>query len=485
MKRPITSWPCSFSKCAATELSTPPLIARTTRLGIATPALKEDHHANPTSRHRSRSRDGSARRVAPSEWQPSGARSSLGDARSLRPQRGNADGASRRGRFGGANWREGELFAVPVDFDGASRGDPAVEERGGQSIAQALLNDAPQRPGTVGGVEALVGELALGGVGHVQGQAGVLHLLRQAAELNLDDLLQLLQPEWVEDDRVIDSVQELGEELGLEHVHDDAADARLVAALGHLGDGLAAEVRRHDDNRVAEVNGAALAVGQAAVVEYLKQHVEDVAMGLLDLVEEHNRERSAPDRLGEPAAFLVADVARWGADQARDVVPLAELAHVETHHRRLAVKQELRERLGELGLAHAGGAEEQERANRTVRVLQSRAAAPDGVRHRLDRGILVHQPQVNVLFEAQQLFALGREHLGDRDAGPLADDLGDLLGIDLFLQEPPRILRRTVAGRLGLCDLALELLALGVETGQLLEQPLVGPLAALLHETDL
>jgi len=35
------------------------------------------------------------------------------------------------------------------------------------------------------------------------------------------------------------------------------------------------EIRRHDDQRVAEVHGAALTVGQAAVIEHLQQHVED------------------------------------------------------------------------------------------------------------------------------------------------------------------------------------------------------------------
>src|SRR5262245_60918941 len=37
MKRPTTSYPCRFSRYAATELSTPPLIARTTRAGIIAP----------------------------------------------------------------------------------------------------------------------------------------------------------------------------------------------------------------------------------------------------------------------------------------------------------------------------------------------------------------------------------------------------------------------------------------------------------------
>ena len=136
---------------------------------------------------------------------------------------------------------------------------------------------------------------------------------------------------------------------------------------------------------VAEVDRAALAVGQAAVVEHLEQDVEDVAVGLLDLVEQDDRVGPAADRLGEPAAFLVADVAGRGADQPGDVVPLAELAHVEADHRRLAVEEELGQRLGQLGLADAGRAQEQERADRPVRVLQARRGCAGRRRRRRGR----------------------------------------------------------------------------------------------------
>ena len=47
------------------------------------------------------------------------------------------------------------------------------------------------------------------------------------------------------------------------------------------------------------------------------------------------------------------------------------LAHVDADHRPLVVEQELGERPGQLGLADAGRAEEQERADRPVRVGQA------------------------------------------------------------------------------------------------------------------
>ena len=146
--------------------------------------------------------------------------------------------------------------------------------------------------------------------------------------------------------------------------------------------GAAAEVARHDEHGVGEVDGAALAVGEAAVVEQLQQHVEHVGVRLLDLVEQHDRVRPAPHRLGELTALLVADVARRRADEARHGVLLHVLRHVDADHRPLVVEQEVGERARQLGLADAGGAEEQERADRPVGVGEPGARPADGVRDR-------------------------------------------------------------------------------------------------------
>ena len=69
------------------------------------------------------------------------------------------------------------------------------------------------------------------------------------------------------------------------------------------------EVRGHDQHGVAEVDRATLGVGQATLFENLQQRVEDIGMGLLDLVEQHDRERLPAHLLGELAAFVVADIA--------------------------------------------------------------------------------------------------------------------------------------------------------------------------------
>ena len=140
-----------------------------------------------------------------------------------------------------------------------------------------------------------------------------------------------------------------------------------------------ADVAGHDDDGVLEIDRAALAVGQPAVVEHLQQHVEHVAVRLFDFVEEDHAVRAAAHGFGQSAALFVADVSRRRADQARDGVLLHELAHVDAHHRVLVVEQELGQRLAQLGLADAGGAEEQERADRPIRIAQARRGC--GARH--------------------------------------------------------------------------------------------------------
>ena len=94
---------------------------------------------------------------------------------------------------------------------------------------------------------------------------------------------------------------------------------------------------------------------------------------LLDLVEQHDRVGLAAHRLGELAALVVADVSGRRADQPADGVPLLVLAHVEPDHVVLAVEQRRGQGLGQLGLADAGRAEEDERPDRPARVADARS----------------------------------------------------------------------------------------------------------------
>ncbi len=205
----------------------------------------------------------------------------------------------------------------------------------------------------------------------------------------------------VEDDDLVDPVQELRPEV-------------LRHGLGRP------DVRGHDHDRVAEVDRAALAVREPSVVEDLEEHVEDLGVRLLDLVEQHDRIGPAAHRLGELSALFVADVAGRRADQPRDGVALLVLGHVEPYHRALVVEHELGERLRELGLADAGRAEEDERADRAVRILEAGARPPERVRNGRDRVVLADHAAMKPLLHVDQLLGLALEQPRDRDSGPAA-----------------------------------------------------------------
>jgi hypothetical protein len=70
-------------------------------------------------------------------------------------------------------------------------------------------------------------------------------------------------------------------------------------------------------------------VGQLAVIHHLQQDVEQVRMGLLDLVEQQHAMRMLIDAIGQQAALIETDIAGRRADQPRDRVPLHVFRHVE------------------------------------------------------------------------------------------------------------------------------------------------------------
>jgi hypothetical protein len=191
-----------------------------------------------------------------------------------------------------------------------------------------------------------------------------------------------------------------------------------------------AEVRGHDDDRVLEVDRAPLGVGETTVLEDLQQRVEDVGVGLLDLVEQHHRERLATHGLGELATLVVADVSGRGTDEATHRVLLHVLGHVELDEGVLVAEQELGQRLGGLGLAHPRGAEEDERAGRALGSLRPARVRRIALDTATDGVVLADDPLVQLVLHVDET---GRLLLGEAmhgDAGPLGEHLGDLLFVD-------------------------------------------------------
>ncbi len=159
-------------------------------------------------------------------------------------------------------------------------------------------------------------------------------------------------------------------------------------------------------------------------------------MGLLDLVEQDHAVRPPAHPLGELAALVVADVARRRTDQPGHRVALHVFAHVDADHRVFVAEHHLGQGLGQLGLAHPGRAEEQEGGDRPAALAQPGAGQAHGVADRGDRFLLADHPLVQALFHLQELLALLGGQFGDRDAGELGDDLGDVLDPHLLGLRP-------------------------------------------------
>ena len=109
---------------------------------------------------------------------------------------------------------------------------------------------------------------------------------------------------------------------------------------------------------------------------------------------------------------------------------LHELGHVEGDERVLATEEELGERLGKLGLAHARGSQEDERAAGATRVLERGAAATDGLCH-LGNGLLLpDNALVQSVLAAQQLRRLGLGEIGNGNARYVGDNVSDVRLVD-------------------------------------------------------
>mmetsp|Transcript_4404 Transcript_4404/g.13970 ORF Transcript_4404/g.13970 Transcript_4404/m.13970 type:complete len:959 (-) Transcript_4404:401-3277(-) len=320
----------------------------------------------------------------------------------------------------------------------------AGEDRPGERRLERFRDEALERARAVRGVEAAQREL-LDGVGR-DGERDLVRGVEargDGRDLEPHNVGEHALPERVEDDDLVEAVQEFGAELGAHRVEDLALDLRELGragrAAGRVGGGevrdgvqdqLRADVGREEDDGVAEAHRLPLAVGQDAVVEQLKERVEDVRVRLLHLVEENDAVGPVPHGLGELTALVVADVAGRRAEEARHGVLLRVLGHVEAQQRAGVVVDLLRQRLGEFRLAHARRAEERKGGDGLGRVAEARFAAPDRVGDEVDRVGLADDARRQRVLEVEELVALRGHEPRSCDARHRRDDGRDVVGRD-------------------------------------------------------
>src|SRR5579862_5467330 len=153
-------------------------------------------------------------------------------------------------------------------------------------------------------------------------------------------------------------------------------------------------------------------------------------MRLLDLVQENHGVWPSAHRLGKLAAFFVTDVSRRRADEAAHRVLLHVLRHVDADHRFLVVEEERGDAARDLRFSDAGRTQEDERADRTVWILQPRTRAANRARNDLDSLVLTDDPLVQQITHLEELFRLRLREPAHRNFRPRRHDLGDILGGD-------------------------------------------------------
>src|SRR5436190_6787283 len=233
-------------------------------------------------------------------------------------------------------------FLVRIDHDVIAVEHLSVEDLQRERILNQLLDGALQRTRSEIRIVALREQQVFGSVGELERDLAIRQQAANVFQPQLDDLDQLLFPERAEDDDIVHTVQELGLEVRVQQVLD------LLRGLVEVGIGLqalglqelGADIRRHDDDGVLEIDHAPFAVSQAAIVHDLQQHVEDVRMRLLDFVKQDDRIGTTTDLLRELSTLFVADVSRRRADQSSHRVLLHVFGHIYPKQGVLVVEQE-------------------------------------------------------------------------------------------------------------------------------------------------
>ena len=226
----------------------------------------------------------------------------------------------------------------------------------------------------------------------------------------------------------VETVPELGGEGLLQRLENGVpVDGLPLEADGLPADLPGAGVRGHQQDHVAEIRLLAVVVGERRVVHDLQERVEDVGMGLLDLVQQENRVGVLPDRLGEEAALLVADVARRRPDELGHGVLLLVLAHVVAEERHPQRRGKL---AGEFGLSHPRRPHEEERGDGLVRFAEAGARPLDRLHDPLHGLVLAEDPGLQFRLQILEFLDLRGGDALLRDPGDPGDD-----GLDLPLSD--------------------------------------------------
>jgi hypothetical protein len=172
-----------------------------------------------------------------------------------------------------------------IDRDFIAGLETPLENKPGHRVLDHLLNGPLEGARSVERIEADLGDLVERLIGDRQPQIPVSQPSLEALKLDAGDIPDVLATQGVKNNDFIDPIDELGTKVASDFAHDRFLDQIGVLA-GQALNFVGPEIGRHDNDRVLEIDGAALPVGHAPIIERLQQHVENIRMRLLDFVEQ-------------------------------------------------------------------------------------------------------------------------------------------------------------------------------------------------------
>ena len=129
----------------------------------------------------------------------------------------------------------------------------------------------------------------------------------------------------------------------------------------------------------------------------------------------------------ELSSILITDISRRRSDHLGDAVLFHIFRHVYTDNVILLAKNSLCQSLGKLCLANTGWSQEQERSDRTTRILQTDPATADCLGNCRNGFLLSDHSLMKDLLEMTQTFHLLFLKLLYRYLRPVSDHCGDLV----------------------------------------------------------
>ncbi|CAB4685407.1 unannotated protein [freshwater metagenome] len=197
---------------------------------------------------------------------------------------------------------------------------------------------------------------------------------------------------------------------------------------------LSTQVACHDDDGVAEVNTASLAVCKTTFFKNLQQRVEHVGVSFFNFVEQNNREWLATNCFSELTAFFVADVSRRRTNKATNGVLFHVFRHVERDESLVITEQEFSESLCKFCFTNTSWSEEDERTTRATRIFQAGACTTDALRNSFNGIFLTDDAFVKFAFHVEQLGGFFFCEFVHRDTGPDAEYFSNGFFVDFVEQ---------------------------------------------------